>query len=212
MLFPVLALLYIAPLNAGVVSILYETRPYAGGNLPAAIDYVNNWNALVLANPVPPAGYGAGNVPAFTGLSNHTTFGGSTTNIGFHTLIDLNLTPSEVGMWNMQFGIDYGFGGAMFVDGGLVDFRNTDMWWNGSFSNPTQILAGLVNLTAGSHSIELFGLEPCCDGATEGRYQIGTQPFVIFTAEAAAPEPGTATMIALVAGLLVLRLLARRHA
>src|SRR4051794_35190683 len=124
-LFPVLALLCIVPLNAGVVSILYETRPYAGGNLPAAIDYVNNWNALVLANPLPPAGYGSGNVPAFTGLSNHATFGGSTTNIGFHTLIDLNLTAAEAGMWNMQFGIDYGLGGAVFVDGGLVDFRNT---------------------------------------------------------------------------------------
>jgi hypothetical protein len=143
----------------------------------------------------------------FTNLSNQGTFSGSPTDVGFHTLITLNLTSAEAGIWNMQFGIDYGYGGALFVDGSLVDFRNTDMWWLGSYSDPTQILAGSVNLSAGSHSIELFGLEPCCDGPTEGRYQIGSQPFQVF---AAVPEPGTAITIALALGVLALRLRAKR--
>lgn len=200
--FPVLALLCIVPLHADVISILYETRPYAGGNLPDAAGYVSNWNALLTTDPVPPAGYGAGYVPEFANLSNQGTFNGSSSDIAFHTLISLDVTPSQAGIWNMQFGIDYGWGGALFVDGSQVDFRNTDMWWNGSYADPSQILAGGVNLTAGGHTIELFGLELCCDGATEGRYQIGTQPFQIFAT--GVPEPSTVTMIALGIGMLAL--------
>jgi hypothetical protein len=199
--FLLLPLLCIVPVHASVLSILYETRPYAGGNLPAASDYVANWDALVLSNPVPPAGYGAGYVPEFTNLSNQGTFGGSSGDIAFHTLITLDVTPSQAGIWNMQFGIDYGWGGALFVDGSLVDFRNTDMWWNGSYADPSQILSGGVNLAVGGHTIELFGLELCCDGATQGRYQAGTQPFQIFEA---VPEPGTVTLIAFGIGMLAL--------
>jgi hypothetical protein len=200
--FLLLALLCIVPLHASVISILYETRPYAAGNLPAAADYVANWGALLVSDPVPPVGYGAAYVPQFTSLSNHGTFSGTSGDIAFHTLITLDVAPSQAGIWNMQFGIDYGWGGALFFDGSLVDFRNTDMWWNGSYSDPSQMLSGGVNLAAGGHTIELFGLEGCCDGATEGRYQIGTQPFQIFTA---VPEPGTFPIILFVFGALALR-------
>ena len=199
--FLLLPLLCIVPMHASVISILYETRPDAGGNLPTAADYVTNWDALLTSNPVPPAGYGAADVPEFTNLSNQLTFGGSNGDIGFHTLITLDVTPSQAGIWNIQFGIDYGWGGALFVDGSLVDFRNTDMWWAGSYSDPNQLLSGGVNLGVGSHTIELFGLEGCCDGPTEGRYQVGTQPFQIFEA---VPEPGTITLIAFGIGMLAL--------
>jgi hypothetical protein len=187
-------------LHASVIGIFYETRPYAGGNLPAASNYVANWNALLFANPVPPAGYGAAFVPQFTNLSNHGTFGGSSGNIAFHTLITLDVAPSQAGIWNMQFGIDYGLGGALYVDGAVVDFRNSDMWWAGSYSNPSQLLSGGVNLGAGGHTIELFGLEGCCDGATQGRYQVGTQPFQIFE----VPEPGTVSLAVFAIGMFAL--------
>jgi hypothetical protein len=57
-----------------------------------------------------------------------------------------------------------------------------------------------VNLGAGGHTIELFGLEGCCDGATQGRYQVGTQPFQIFE----VPEPGTVSLAVFAIGMFAL--------
>jgi hypothetical protein len=198
-------------LPADTISILYETRPYTAGTaLGSAAAYVSNWNTLVTTDPTPPAGYGSASVASFVNLNNSGTFGGSSQDIAFHTVINFTVAPSQAGSWSFQFGIDYGLGGVALLDGAVLDFKTTDMWWAGDFLNTSQILMGTSNLATGSHTIELFGLDACCDGQSAGRYQVGSAGYQTFTVSSSAiPEPSSvATMLS---GLGFVAILARAH-
>jgi hypothetical protein len=75
------------------------------------------------------------------------------------------------------------------------------MWWAGSYSNTGGIFA--VNnqaLSAGNHTLTIYGLEGCCDGGQQVQYAVNGGAFQSFNNSslqlaAAVPEPETYAML-----------------
>ncbi len=87
------------------------------------------------------------------------------------------------------------------------------MWWGGSYGNSSQFLGANATLSAGNHTLNLYGLEGCCDGGQQAQFKIGGGNFTTFASTdgliAAVPEPETYAM--LLAGLGLLGFTARRR-
>ncbi|HSS39326.1 MAG TPA: CCXG family PEP-CTERM protein [Polyangia bacterium] len=116
------------------------------------------------------ADVGCLNVTSLNGLNNQSVPGGGNSNIGYHEAAVFVVGPTQVGAWQFRWGADFGGGGTLLVDGVELQSRWTDMWWAGAFTDPTQYLAGMVNLTAGTHIVETFGFEGCCDGPSTAQF------------------------------------------
>lgn len=209
----IFAFVALQPVSAVTInSISYDTRSYtAGTSLTNAAAYVSNWNTLIAAQPTPPAGYGSTSLSVWDNVSNQLTFGGAGSNIAYHAVISLIVGAGETGNWDLRFGIDFGLGGVLIVDGVVQDFRNSDIWWSGSYADAAQILATTLNLGAGAHTIEVYGLEGCCDGATQAQYRT---PGGAFTTFDAVPEPSTwaLALAGLAISIRARRLSAKRRA
>lgn len=187
--------------NASVIS--FSTRQAIGVPVPfsdaaAVKSYVDG----LLATPAG-SGYCDASPAAWNGLSNQTNCGGGATNIAFHMGATFSVSPAQAGVWNFRIGPDFGLGGALFVDGVAVDFKATDMWWNGNYDDPSQLLTASLNLGAGVHVVEAYGAEACCDGAQQAQYLApGRTDYVIFGADdgltpVALPEPASVALIGL---------------
>ena len=216
MLFRVVALLLsVAPVYAGSLTMYFQTRPYsAGTSLATASAYISNWNSLISTYPTPPSGYGQAYLTNYSSFSNSTTFSGSNSNIATHILMQFYVAPAYSGTWSFRFGVDFGYGGVLLIDGNVVEFRNTDMWWNNAFTDTTQYLDGTATLLAGTHTIEIYGLEGCCDGTEAGQFRVGTGSWQTFdtgsTYFSIVPEPGSVSMV--IVGLSMLGIgLARKR-
>jgi hypothetical protein len=153
----------------------------------------------------PSGGYGSTFINSYDNVSNHDLFG-SSTNIAFKSTINFDVASGASGNWAFRAGVDFGNGGAVFLDGQAVDFRSNDMWWAGSYSNPTQFLQFAANIGAGSHTLNIYGLEGCCDGGQQVQFDSGSG-FKSFTA---APVPEPETYALMLAGLAGLGFVARR--
>jgi uncharacterized repeat protein (TIGR01451 family)/MYXO-CTERM domain-containing protein len=116
------------------------------------------------------AGYGCSLPSTVNGTSNQTTIHGPDQNIAYHVSAEFVVSAAQAGTWQFRWGPDFGFGGTLLMDGQELQSRWSDMWWGGSFSTPTQYLQGSVNLAAGTHVVEVFGFESCCDGGTDAQF------------------------------------------
>jgi hypothetical protein len=154
--------------DAGASSITMQTRHYTGGALSSGTAYQTLIDGLVAATPT--AGYGDRTPDQFSGLNNSSTMGGPNGNYAAKFTIEFSVPSHLAGTWSMQFGVDFGLGGALFVDGILRDFDNGDLWWANSYANSGEILETSVALSEGNHLVTLYGLEGCCDGAMQGRF------------------------------------------
>jgi hypothetical protein len=153
-------------------------------------------------------------VASFDNLSNHGVFGASTNDIAFRSTIDFGVTAGQAGTWSLRAGVDYGDGGAVFLDGVALAFNKNDMWWAGSYANPTQSFQfSSVAIGAGNHTLQLFGLERCCDGGQQAQFSFDGRSFTTFGTNdglaAAVPEPET--YVLMLAGLGALGFVARRR-
>lgn len=112
------------------------------------------------------------------------------------------------GRWDFRFGVDFGGGGAVFVDGAAVAYNPNDLWWDGRYDDPSQSFQFSGTLGAGAHTISLYGFEACCTGATEGAFlapaTAGFQVFGLHDGLAPVPEPAAAWLA--LGGALVLAL------
>jgi hypothetical protein len=156
------------------------------------------------------AGYVSQTVSSYDSLSHQSLFGGNS-NYAFKSTIDFGVTAA--GTWSFRAGVDFGSGGAMFLDGVAVDLHKNDMWWNYSYSNPSQYFAASQFLDVGNHVLQIYGFEACCDGAQQAQYKAaGANSFVSFggtdqlalfaTAAATVPEPASIGLLLTGAGLL----------
>jgi hypothetical protein len=154
--------------------------------------------ALKTQAQTPKAGYGSKIVASYDSLSNQGTFGANS-NIAWKSTIDFGVTAAQAGNWNFRTGVDFDNGGALFLDGIALTSSAANMYWGGSYSNATQYLQGSLNLAAGNHTLTIYGLEQCCDGASQAQFKIGSS--AVYTSFAstdglnlktgAVPEPAT---------------------
>jgi Metallo-peptidase family M12/Secretion system C-terminal sorting domain/HYR domain len=79
--------------------------------------------------------------------------------------IAVPFTEATATNFSFRVGPDFGGGGAVFLDGQYVIGRNYNLWWNGNWSNTSQLLEGYnIPVTAGPHVLEIYGWEDCCFG------------------------------------------------
>jgi hypothetical protein len=162
--------------------------------------------AAALAGP----GYMAAAPASLDYISHQGLFGGNT-NFAMKTTV--NFGVATAGTWSFRAGVDFGMGGAMFLDGTAVDFKANDMWWAGSYGDASQFFASSGALAAGNHVLTVMGFEGCCDGGQQVQFMrsTGLAGFASFGADdglAAIPEPATLGLA--FAGLGLLGLSRRR--
>ncbi|UJP05000.1 MAG: CCXG family PEP-CTERM protein [Nitrosomonas sp.] len=191
----IMSFMFFSSVEASTIKI--ETGYSSAGSQVNADAYQSTVNAAVAS---PTSGYGSSLVTIYDNISNHSLFpGGSYTDIAFKSTIDFHVSASNAGLWNFRAGVDFGHGGAMFIDDVAYDFKTNDMWWNGSYSNSSQILSvSGLNLTAGNHTLNLYGFEGCCDGYQQVQFSYGNNEFTTFASNdtlSAVPEPETYVMM-----------------
>jgi uncharacterized repeat protein (TIGR01451 family)/MYXO-CTERM domain-containing protein len=145
--------------------ILYDTTSYSGGAPGSTAAAIAAFDGLAAATGT----YGCTTVTTLAGLNNAGQFG-SNSGIAYHESAVFVVAPSEAGLWSFRWGGDFGLGGTLLLDGVELQSRWTDMWWNGGFTDPSQYLLGSNNLMAGTHIVEAFGFEDCCDGPATAQF------------------------------------------
>lgn len=174
--------------------IKFETAFSAAGPLGSAAAYRDTVNEAMTH-----ADHKSADIALFDGINNQNVFGGAPSNIAFRATIDFN--AATAGTWGLRAGVDFGRGGAVFLDGVALGFKSTDMWWGGSYANPNQaFIFNNVAIGAGQHRLQLFGLEGCCDGAQQAQFSINGAAYQTFGArDGLVPEPESCalTLIAL---------------
>ena len=191
--------------SASASTITLQTGFSDAGPLATANDYRSVVDAAVA---VASGGYGSTSIASYDNVSNHGLFG-SATNIAFKSTITFGVAAGQTGSWDFRAGVDFGRGGAVFLDGHAVDFRTNDMWWAGNYSNPTQFFQFSSNIGAGNHTLTMYGLEGCCDGGQQVQFNAGSG-YHSFDNQTLPPVPEPETYAMLLAGLGLLGMIGRR--
>lgn len=77
----------------------------------------------------------------------------------------------------------------MFLDGVVRAFNSNDMWWNYSYSTPSQYFEFNAILDAGDHQLKVYGLENCCDGGQQAQFRVpGEVSYTTFSSPVPEPE------------------------
>ncbi|MFC0168951.1 CCXG family PEP-CTERM protein [Pseudoduganella danionis] len=198
-----LALAAIGSANAAVIT--FQTGTSTAGIQSTAQAYADVVNAAVSAP-------GAHSVvlSSYDNVSNNSIFHAGTNNIAFKSTINFGLTSA--GTYSFRAGVDFGNGGAVFLDGQVVDIKKNDMWWGGSYSNSSQYfqVSGAA-LSAGNHTLTIYGLEGCCDGGQQVQFAKAGDAYQSFSANTLAPVPEPETYAMLLGGLAMLGVVARRR-
>ncbi len=165
------------------------------------------------ANVVNAAVTGSGHsvvLASYDNVSNNSIFGTGNSNIAFKSTIEFGL--SSAGTYSFRAGVDFGKGGAVFLDGNAVDLKTNDMWWGGSYANSSQFfqVTGAA-LSAGNHTLTIYGLEGCCDGGQQVQFAKVGEGYQTFTDATLAPVPEPETYAMLLGGLAMLGVVARRR-
>jgi len=174
--------------NASIIQI--ESANATSPVLASADAYRNAVNAA-LTN----GSYVSQMVASYNNISHQSLFGGNS-NFAMKSTISFN--AASAGVWDFRAGVDFGFGGALFLDGVAIDVKSTDIWWNNSYANPAQYFSATRNLTAGNHVLTMYGFEGCCDGNQQFQFRTGGQGFTSFSSTDGlnvVPEPASIALL-----------------
>ncbi len=194
--------------NAQASTTTIQTGHSAAGPQLTATDYKSVVDAAIA---VPGAGYGSTTVAVYDNIANQSLFG-SYSDIAFKSTVNFGVSAANAGSWEIRSGVDFGRGGAIFVDGVALAMSGSDMWWNHSYGNTAGVFDVTLNLSAGNHTLNIYGLEGCCDGTQQAQFKVGNGQFTTFSNNdglvAVVPEPATYGMM--LAGMGLLAFTARR--
>ena len=168
------SLVFGAAANASTIT--FETASSGAGPQIDAASYRRVVNEALAA-----PGAHAARVEVFDGLSNQSVFGGSNLDVAYRATIRFGVAPAVAGLWDLRAGVDFGNGGAVFLDGVALAHKTNDMWWAGGYGDASQSFQfASLPLDAGRHRLRLFGLEQCCDGGQQVQFSIGGAPYRTF--------------------------------
>jgi hypothetical protein len=185
----VLALALAASFGAAQASVIQVEA--ATGSTP----FLANGNDYKAAVDAALAGVGyASAMPASLDFISHQGLFGGNGNFAMKTTV--NFGVATAGTWSFRAGVDFGMGGAMFLDGVAVDFKANDMWWSGNYNDASQHFAATSAMSAGNHVLTVMGFEGCCDGGQQVQFmQTNATVFTSFSNNdglaAVVPEPAT---------------------
>lgn len=194
-----LALAAAGAAQASVIKV--ETAPASSGFLASAAAYQTAVNAALLGSS-----YASATPANLNGVSHQSLFGG---NANFAMKTTVNFGVATAGTWSFRAGVDFGRGGAMFLDGIAIDFKANDMWYGGNYNNASQYFAATRALNAGNHVLTILGFENCCDGGEQVQFR--RQANAAFTSFASTdglnrindvPEPASLGLAAAALGML----------
>ncbi len=195
-------------------SIEVQTAYSAAGSQGSASAYQSVVEAAIASQAAHPiAGYGtADNVASYNNISNQSLFNGSQANIAMESTINFGVSAANAGTWDIRTGVDFGKGGAIFVDGTAMAVNSSDMWWNNNYGNNGSFNI-VLNLSAGNHTVSIYGLEDCCSGYQQAQFSNNTTSFTTFSTSdhltSAVPEPESYGMM--MGGLGLLGCMIRRR-
>ncbi len=152
------------------------------------------------------------NLGAATTIASYDNLALSLSNASLKSTITFYLaTPTT---FDFRAGVDFGGGGALFVDN-TSTFNGGNMWWANSYGDASQYLAlNNVTLSAGDHTLTLYGFEDCCSGNSQLQYEVvgGSAGFTSFSSTDTLPAvPEAQSFAMLLAGLGLVGTLARRR-
>ena len=119
-----------------------------------------------------------------------------------HLKLDFSVSASHAGdSIALELAPDAGLGGALYLDGNLLDYDSSDLWWNGDWNFTSELLTSTFALTPGHHVLEAFWAEECCNGGQSGRFNVNGQGWSVISVEnldnLAVPEPATIALLGL---------------
>ncbi|MBL8413573.1 MAG: CCXG family PEP-CTERM protein [Propionivibrio sp.] len=153
-------------------------------------------------------------VMSYDNVIPQNILGTGTTDFAFKSTVSFGVSAALAGNWEIRSGVDFGRGGAIFIDGVAQDFKTTDMWWAGSYDDKSQSFDVSLILGAGNHILQLYGLEGCCSGMQQAQFKVGSSnSFTSFSSNDnlvfTVPEPETYSMV--LAGLGLMGTIVRRR-
>ena len=181
---------------AGASSISIQTGDDYQSNLASADDYRTAVSAIVGAP---------------TAFSSYDSLALNLNGQGLEGTITFYVTSAT--SYDFRAGVDFGGGGALFLDGQALDFKGSGMWWNSNYGTASQFLAGSSNLGVGAHTLQLYGFEDCCSGNSQVQFSVnGGQSYTSFASNDGLPAvPEAQNFAMLLAGLGLVGTLARRR-
>jgi hypothetical protein len=181
---------------AGASGITFQTGSGFESNLADSAAYQSAVTALVGAP---------------TALSSFDNVNFSLSDSAFEATVTFDVTAPTT--FNFRAGVDLGGGGTMVLDGAALDTHSNNMWWDGSYSNPSQYFAGSATLGVGVHTLSLYGFEDCCSGNMQAQFSTdGGKSYTSFSSTDALPAvPEAQSFAMLLAGLGLVATVARRR-
>jgi hypothetical protein len=182
--------------QASVIQV--ETANATSSPLVSANDYLAAVDAALLD-----ASYAAQFLSSYDSVSHQGLFGGNS-NFALKSTITFNVASAS--NFGFRAGVDFGSGGAMFLDGVAVDVKSNDMWWAGSYADASQFFSAAGALAAGSHTLTIVGFEGCCDGNQQVQFQQAGGSWTSFSnndgLDHVVPEPASFALLLTGMGLI----------